>query len=195
MGRPGSELVLAIVALAGITAGYWLLARVAVPRPNSAIGYALGITGFVMMLSTETLYSLRKRAKGFHFGPMSAWLQIHMLTGIVGPYLVLLHSGWRFHGLAGCVTAVMGVVVLSGLVGRYLFAWGPHCLDGIATPAGQLDDNASDRKRMMKEIRSQERARRLFALWHVCHIPLSAGLFVLAAAHVGGAVYYAILAR
>ncbi len=195
MGRPGSELVLAIVALAGITAGYWLLARVAVPRPNSAIGYALGITGFVLMLGTETLYSLRKRAKGFHFGPMSAWLQIHMLTGIVGPYLVLLHSGWRFHGLAGYGTAVLGVVVLSGLVGRYLYAFAPHYFDGNEMPAGQLADKASDRKRIEQEIRTQERARRLFALWHFCHIPLSAGLFVLAAAHIGGAVYYAILAR
>jgi len=195
MGRPAFELVLTIVALAGITAGYWLLARVAVPRPNSAIGYALGITGFAMMLGTETLYSLRKRAKGLQFGPMNAWLQVHTFLGIVGPYLVLLHSGWRFHGLAGYAAAVLGVVVLSGLVGRYLFASAPHYLDGIETPAGRLDGNAADRKRMKQEIRSQERARRLFALWHVCHIPLSAGLFVLAAAHIGGAVYYAILAR
>ena len=82
------------------------------------------------MLGTETLYPLRKRAKGFRFGPMSAWLQIHMLTGIVGPYLVLLHSGWRFHGLAGYGTAVLGVVVLSGLVGRYLYASAPHYFDG-----------------------------------------------------------------
>src|SRR5262245_59707673 len=101
MGRPGFELVVSLLAVAVITAGYAFLAQDVVPTPKSAVGYTLGIIGFVLMLATETLYSLRKRSQGIHLGPMAFWLQLHIVTGIVGPYLVLLHTGWRFNSLAG----------------------------------------------------------------------------------------------
>ena len=116
--QPAYEFVFALMALGLITAGYAYLAHDVVPQPNSLIGYTLGTVGFLMMLSTETLYSLRKRVAGFHYGRMSLWLQVHVFTGLVGPYLVLLHSGWRFKGLAGILTMVVAVVVVSGLVGR-----------------------------------------------------------------------------
>ena len=103
------------------------------------IGYTLGIVGFLLMLSTETLYSLRKRVVGFHYGRMSIWLQVHVFTGLVGPYLVLLHSGWRFQGLAGVLTIILGVVVVSGLVGRYIYTAVPRSLDGAEIAVIQLE--------------------------------------------------------
>ncbi len=115
---PAYELIFALVAIAAISLGYFSVARGGIPQPTSVLGYVLGITGFVLMLSTETLYSLRKHVPRFHLGPMRTWLQLHVFTGLVGPYLVLLHSGWKFHGLAGVLTLVVFVVVLSGLVGR-----------------------------------------------------------------------------
>ena len=78
---------------------------VGVPAAGGLVGHSLGIVGFVLMLMTETLYSLRKRAMRRPRGSMRAWLQVHIFTGIVGPYLVFLHSAWSFNGLAGALTA------------------------------------------------------------------------------------------
>ena len=47
---------------------------------------------------------------------MARWLEFHIFTGIVGPYLVLLHTSWKFNGLAGVVMLLTGVIVLSGFI-------------------------------------------------------------------------------
>jgi hypothetical protein len=137
--RRSYELLIALLAVLSLTGGYLLLARNGTPRPSSALGYVLGILGFLLMLSTETLYTLRKRARRFHFGRMSTWLQIHIITGIVGPCLVLLHAGGKFHGLAGILAALTIVIVLSGFIGRYIYTAVPRTLDGVELAVRDLE--------------------------------------------------------
>lgn len=138
--QPAYELIFALAAIATITAGYVYLAQSGVPQANSLVGYCLGIVGFLMMLSTEIMYSLRKRIERFHFGQMSRWLQAHIFTGLVGPYLVLLHSGWKFNGLAGVLMLLTAVVVLSGLIGRYIYTSVPRRLDGVELAVVELEE-------------------------------------------------------
>lgn len=109
-----------------------------VPAASGLIGHSLGILGFALMLATETLYSLRKRAIRRPWGRMSEWLRFHIFTGIVGPYLVLLHSAWEFHGLAGLVMLLTVIVVLSGFTGRYIYTAVPRTADGIVMEAEAL---------------------------------------------------------
>jgi hypothetical protein len=125
------ELILALLTMILLTAIYVVLSQEGVPAAGSVVGHVLGITGFLMMLSTETLYSLRKRLPRFTYGRMSLWLQAHIFTGIVGPFLVLLHSGWKFNGLAGILTLLTILVVLSGIIGRYIYTAVPRDLDGV----------------------------------------------------------------
>jgi len=152
MRQPAYELIFSLVAIVAISLGYLSVARGGIPQPTSLVGYALGITGFVLMLSTETLYSLRKRLPRFHFGRMSVWLQLHVFTGLVGPCLVLLHSGWKFHGLAGALTLVVFVVVLSGLVGRYIYTAVPRNLDGVEVAAGELEAKIAGIDKQLQEL-------------------------------------------
>ena len=56
--------------------------------------------------------------------------------------------------------------------------------------AGELRKLLLERQRLMMQVRSLEATRRLLAWWHAFHIPLSAVLFVLAFAHIFGALYY-----
>ena len=49
---------------------------------------------------------------------MSDWLAFHIFTGLVGPFMVLLHSSWKFQGLAGVVMLKTLMVLLSGFIGR-----------------------------------------------------------------------------
>lgn len=153
-----------------------------IPEAGELFGHSLGIFGFVLMLMTETLYSLRKRTRSASWGKMSAWLQFHIFTGLVGPYMVLLHTSWKFNGLAGAVTLLTIVIVVSGIVGRYIYTRIPRTLDGLEIE-GTLSEAAL------------RQARQLMALWHTVHIPIGMALFISAFAHIGGAIYYATLLK
>jgi hypothetical protein len=51
----------------------------------------------------------------------------------------LLHSSWKFNGLAGAVTLLTIIVVLSGVVGRYIYTAVPRTVDGAAVEAAELE--------------------------------------------------------
>lgn len=218
-----SELLAALVAVIVITLLYWaFVATSGVPAASGLVGHALGIVGIVMMLMTETLYSLRKRAMRKPRGTMRSWLRLHIFTGIVGPYLVLLHSAWSFNGLAGALTAMTLLVVASGFIGRYIYTAVPRTADGViveaqelqatldamreeaSRPATGLSPEAAKRhaRQTARRLRELERqmaslrwARRLLATWHTIHVPIGMVLFATAFAHIVGAVYYATLLR
>ncbi len=180
----GRELWLAMLAaiiIGSVYVGVVFYTR-EIPEAGDLFGHALGIIGFVLMLMTETLYSLRKRSRLAKWGRMSSWLEFHIFTGLVGPFMVLLHSSWKFNGLAGITTLFTIVIVISGFIGRYIFTRIPRSLDGYEVE-GSLSGEA---------LRS---ARRLLALWHTIHIPIGMALFVSAFAHIIAAVYYVTLGR
>lgn len=220
--RGSKELLLALVAITAISGLYGaVVIRMGVPAARGFLGHSLGILGFLLMLMTETLYSLRKRAVRRPWGTMRSWLQFHIFTGIVGPYLVVLHSAWTFQGLAGVATLLTIVVVVSGFLGRYIYTAVPRTADGVQLEAQQLEVEIAEAKAAMarvererdptwratlradqrrlrvleRQMRAMRWSRRLLATWHTVHIPLGMVLFVTAAAHAGAAMYYATLLR
>src|SRR5512141_1153528 len=142
------------------------------------MGHMIGVVGFVLMLCTETLYSFRKRTQKARWGPMATWLQLHIFTGLVGPYMVLLHTSWKFNGLAGATTLLTIIIVFSGFIGRYIFTRIPRTMDGL-----EIEGTLSQE--------TLKQARRLMALWHTIHIPIGMALFISAFVHIGAALYYA----
>jgi len=134
------ELWLAFIAILTITALYLFVALSlgSIPAARGFFGHSLGILGFTLMLMTETLYSRRKRSRRAGWGKMASWLQFHIFTGLVGPYLVLLHTSFKFNGLAGVVMLLTVVVVASGFVGRYIYTAIPRTAEGAEVEAGDL---------------------------------------------------------
>jgi multisubunit Na+/H+ antiporter MnhB subunit len=134
------ELWTALTAIVVITLIYAML--ITWLGVNSAagglLGHSLGIIGFLLMLLTEILYSLRKRATRSRWGRMAWWLRFHIFTGLVGPYLVLLHTTWKYNGVAGMVTWLTLLIVASGLIGRYIYTAVPRTLDGTIVEATDL---------------------------------------------------------
>ena len=133
------EIEISLVSVGAITGLYLWASRFGTPASSGLIGHGLGVIGFVLMLATETLYSLRKRARGRAVGRLSSWLQWHIVTGIVGSYMVLLHTAWQFNGLAGVITLLTTVVVASGFVGRYLYTAIPRTVDGAELTLADLE--------------------------------------------------------
>lgn len=140
MKRSSSELWMALFTIFVVTLAYGLVAVLTqgIPSASGLFGHAIGILGFILMLVTEILYSLRKRARTGRWGRMAIWLKFHIYTGLVGPYLVLLHTSWQFNGLAGALTLLTVIIVFSGLVGRYIYTAVPRTLDGAVVEADEL---------------------------------------------------------
>ncbi len=210
------ELLYALVAVVFITIVYFLMLSLTrgIPAASSLYGHGMGVLGFVLMLMTESLYTLRKRQKNARWGKMAHWLEFHIFTGIVGPYLVLLHTSWKFNGLAGVVMLLTGVIVASGFIGRYIYTALPRSADGIELNLAEiearilaLDEQIShpsgsvlttneihqltrQRAHLRRQAGGVVTMRRLLALWHTIHIPIGLGLFALAFLHAGAAIYF-----
>ena len=90
---------------------------------ESGAGYWLGIVGSIIMLMLVA-YPMRKRFRNLHgLGRVANWFRFHMIMGIVGPTLVILHTNFKLGSLNSQLTLfTMLVVVASGIVGRYLYA-------------------------------------------------------------------------
>jgi hypothetical protein len=180
------ELAYALIAIVAVTALYAVAysQASAFPKASSLVGHGIGIVGFILMLMTATLYSVRKLRSDASWGSTAAWLKFHMVTGLVGPYMVLLHTAMKFNGLAGLATLLTVVVVVSGLMGRYLYTRVPRAApDSAAGDAG-----AEARSRLLKR-------RKRLATWHTFHVPLTWALFIAAFIHVVAELYYATLQR
>ena len=182
--RRNRELWFSLAAILVMTGLYLLAYGLAgrLPAASNLIGHGVGILGFVFMLMTQTLYTLRKRARSPRWGKVSSWLSFHIFTGLVGSYMVLLHPAMRFHGMAAVLALLTGVVVASGAVGRYIYTLIPREVDAEMVVAGETGQQMP-----------LPAARGALALWRTIHIPLTFTLFALAFVHVGGAIYYATL--
>lgn len=167
------ELWLALGVIALVSAVYVPIARGGPPAPSGLLGHGLGIAGFLLMMFAETGYTWRKNVHRQGYGPLRRWMQAHVFTGLVGPYLVLLHTAFEFRGLAGVTALLVLVVVASGLVGRFAYTAVPKVAGGAP----------------------ERGARRLLSWWYLLHVPVAAAMFVLAIVHVAAAVYYASLLR
>jgi hypothetical protein len=118
-------------------------------RPSGPLGLAFGIAGFAAFLFMW-LYPLRKKFPRFAFaGSLAGWLRVHTLAGLSLPLMLAVHAGWRFSGLIGLGYLSMVVVVLSGIVGRYLYRRIPHSRSGLDL---SLDDVSSERRALLTDI-------------------------------------------
>jgi len=90
-------------------------------------GGVFGVTGALLML-VPLLYLIVKRIKRLK-KKVSQWVSMktllawHIYAGVLGPILVVIHSGHKFESTLGIVlTAMTLLVVVSGFVGRYLMS-------------------------------------------------------------------------
>jgi len=140
--RGSFELNLSLLVVLFLVAVYVSYEVLSTPAGGHPFGHALGILGAMLMVMTELLYSARKRWRIFKFGQVRHWLSFHIFTGIVGPALVLMHTGMVFHGLAGFTMLLTVIVVASGFLGRYIYTAVPRTVAGIEVDRRSLEEQA-----------------------------------------------------
>lgn len=110
------------------------------------IGYAMGIVGASLMIAL-LIYPLRKhfsRTPWLVFSTKT-WFKIHMAMGVLGPLSILYHCNFSLGSTNSNITlAAMGLMVTSGLIGRFIYSKIHYSLFG--------------RKIEIKEIQAQRAA-------------------------------------
>lgn len=133
------ELKLSLAVCLSLSIVYVAYELLATPSGGQPFGHWLGILGTTLMVATEILYSVRKRTNLFgNWGPVRYWLSVHIFTGIVGPFMVLMHSAFMFQGLAGLTMFLTVLVVGSGFLGRYFYTAIPRSLAGAEASSTDL---------------------------------------------------------
>jgi hypothetical protein len=133
-----------LIILITIVYAFVVLQLRAIPVARGLFGHSIGVLGFILMMMTETFYSLRKRSMLARWGRLSSWLEAHIIMGIVGPYMVLLHTSWKFNGLAGVLMLMTIIVVASGFLGRYIYTSIPRTADGAEMENADIERLIAD---------------------------------------------------
>jgi len=142
------------LALAGIAyllffgASYYLTPLIERPRhpdywslkPGGILGYWYGVIGTLLMIVMH-VYSIRRRARVLRdFGRLSSWLNFHILCGLLGPVLIVLHSSFKVHGLVAISFWSMVAVAVSGVLGRYLYLQIPRRRSGDELTMAEMEE-------------------------------------------------------
>jgi hypothetical protein len=100
----------------------WKVANGHYYKPGEGLGYNLGLTGGLMML-TLLLYSARKHLTFMQgLGKLKYWFKIHMTLGVLGPVLVIFHTAFRLGSVNATIAFYcMLLVAGSGLIGRFVY--------------------------------------------------------------------------
>ena len=116
----GDTLVYLLLAL--LVWGTWRISQLNLFQSGDDTGYWVGVCGAVMMLLLLS-YPLRKHVRFAHnWGNIKLWFWLHILLGVLGPLLILLHSNFRTGSLNAAVALYsMLIVAGSGVVGRFIF--------------------------------------------------------------------------
>ena len=91
--------------------------------PETGWGYALGIIGGLVLLSL-LVYPMRKRLPVLRrLGTIPNWFRLHMLLGVFGPVLIVVHSNFNLGSMNSRMALfAMLIVASSGFIGRFLYA-------------------------------------------------------------------------
>ena len=100
-------------------------------KPSGPIGHGLGILGTLLILIGVFGYIARKKKKFLpRFGALKHWLEFHIFLCSVGPLLILFHTAFKFGGIVSISFWSMVAVVLSGVIGRFIYIQIPRTIQG-----------------------------------------------------------------
>jgi hypothetical protein len=105
------------------------------------LGHGLGVLAFLLFLANFG-YQLRKGLRLLQAaGTLAAWMRWHVLGGLGGALLVALHSTFEMRNwmTRTCVYS-LGIVVLTGIIGRYLLSFVPRTASGERMSLSALQD-------------------------------------------------------
>ena len=100
-------------------------------RPGPGLSVYCGLAGTGLMI-IAAIYPIFRRVKVFRwFASNTMWFDFHMMAGTVGPMFIILHSALKLDTWVSAAFWSMIIVVVSGVLGRYLYTLVPALSSGV----------------------------------------------------------------
>jgi hypothetical protein len=129
---------------------------VAVPQvseldPGKGLGHLLGYIGSIFMI-LALVYPVRSRSEWFSQRvARKFWMDMHVFFGFMGGVLITFHTTFKIGGLVSISYWSMVIVILSGLVGRFIYTQIPRNIAGNEMKIDELEMHSS---RLLEQVRS-----------------------------------------
>jgi hypothetical protein len=176
---------------------------------SGTLGHGYGIIGtFIISIGVFGYIYAKKTLRFEKFVRLKYLLEFHIFLCTIGPILILFHTTFKFGGIVSVGFWSMVLVVLSGVVGRYIYVQIPRSLDGKALGMREIeaqihsiaDEFASNEtknyqkkdvkknlrklKRLQRQLSQLDKMQRWFSYWHIFHKPFALIMLVIVIIHV-----------
>ncbi|MFA6318692.1 MAG: NAD(P)-binding domain-containing protein [Elusimicrobiota bacterium] len=122
-------------------------------KPSGTAGLFFGVLG-TMLIALNLSYVVRRGLiRQERLGSPRSWMSFHVLTGLIGPLFILLHSAFSLRSPLASIAAVsLLVVVLTGLVGRYIYARTPRSVEGRELELAEIRRSLSAHREELERL-------------------------------------------
>jgi len=121
-------------------------------KPSGPVGHGLGILGTLLILIGVFSYIGRKKKKFLpRVGALKYWLEFHIFLCSVGPLLILFHTAFKFGGIVSISFWSMVAVVLSGVIGRFIYIQIPRTIQGRELSLTEIKEMKDTMNREMSQ--------------------------------------------
>lgn len=108
-------------------------------KPSGYLGHGFGIAGSLMIIVGLFSYMARKRFRKLsRLGYLKHWLEFHIFLCVLGPVFVVFHTSFKFGGIVAISFWSMVAVVLSGVIGRFIYIQIPRSVEGRELSLNEL---------------------------------------------------------
>jgi hypothetical protein len=121
-------------------------------KPSGPLGHGLGIIGTLMIIIGVGMYMLRKRNRALaRYGVLKHWLEFHIFLCTLGPILILFHTAFKFGGIVSISFWSMVAVVLSGVIGRFIYIQIPRTIQGRELSLNEVHEMKTDIGKILRD--------------------------------------------
>ncbi len=121
-------------------------------KPSGILGHGLGIIGTLMILTGVSLYIARKRYNFLvKYLRLKHLLEFHIFLCTLGPVLILFHTAFKFGGIVSVAFWSMVAVVISGVIGRFIYIQIPRTIEGRELSLNELQNMRTDLAALFRE--------------------------------------------
>ena len=114
-------------------------------KPSGVYGQGLGILGTIMITFGVSIYIARKRYNFLSkYIRLKYLLEFHIFLCTLGPILILFHTAFLFGGTVSIAFWSMVAVVLSGVIGRFIYIQIPRTIEGRALSLKEVKHMKTD---------------------------------------------------
>lgn len=114
-------------------------------RSSGSWGHGIGVGGTALILLNLTFMARRRLKAMRRFGALRLWMNMHVVTGLLGPLIVVFHTAFEPRtAVAMIALGSIGLLVLTGILGRFIYAMIPHTVSGAEMGKDELEQRLAE---------------------------------------------------